>query len=206
MPTGFVHTVIAPTFLGNNLKLYSIELRNREVSLRHWPVDKLPWLTARVAMGGSGGLSLAKHEKKKEWVRSVLRIVNAHDRGRVSALAVADQLASLNDEVCRDIDDAKKLRITDKSVGPRCIVAWRNKKEGAHKGGGGHQAYVGTTRADAPLIPTIGAGMPVHEIIGVMMPHMVKMLEAMRAGQPAKEPEWADEFARLSDKPDENLR
>jgi hypothetical protein len=188
------------------LKLYSIELQNGRVTWKHWPVDKLPWLTARVAMGGTGGLHLVKHKKKKEWVRDVLRTIRAYDRGKVSALVVADQLASLNYEVHKDINDAKKLGITDKSVGPRCIVAWRNKKGGAHKGGGGHQAYAGTTRADVPLIPTIGTGMAVHEIIGAMMPHMAKMFEAVRAGRPAKEPEWADDFARLSDKPDEHLR
>jgi hypothetical protein len=125
-------------------------------------------------------------------------MVKAHDRGQGSALAVADQLAILNSEVCRAIHD--------RSVGPRCIVAWRNRKGGVHKGGRGHQAYVGTTRADTPLIPTIGAGMAVHEIIAVMMPHMVKTLQAVREGQAAEEPEWADEFARLSVKPDERLR
>ena len=83
----------------------------------------------------------------------MLRMVKAHDRGRVLALAVADQLANLNNEVFRDIGD--------ESVGPRCIVAWRNKPGGGRKGGGSHQAYVGTTRADAPLLPTIGAGRDV---------------------------------------------
>jgi hypothetical protein len=38
--------------------------------------------------------------------------------------------------------------------------------------------------------------MAVHEIIAVMMPHMVKTLQAVREGRPAEELEWADEFAR----------
>lgn len=190
--------MIIPAFLGNKLKLYSIELHDLEVSWKHWPVEKLPWLTARVAMGGSGGIHLAKHKNKKEWIRGVLRAVNAHDRGRASAIAVADQLAKLNNNV--------HLSEPDGSVGAGCIVAWRNKVGGAHKGGGSHNAYVGTTRTDAPLIPTIGAGRDVSAIISVMMPHIAKMHEAARAGQPAKEPEWADEFARLPDKPDEHLR
>jgi hypothetical protein len=206
VPTGFAHTVIAPAFLGDKLKLYSIELQNREVSWRHWPVDKLPWLTARVAMGGSGGVYLAKHEKKKEWVRGVLRIIKAYDRGRVSALAVADKLAKLNSEVCRDI--------SDKSVGPRCIVAWRNRKGGVHNGGGGHQYYTGTTRdASSPGLPTIGAGMDIEAIANLMMdvmvPQMTKMSEARRVGQPIPDLNYDELKAKLAfvpDKPDENLR
>ena len=67
VPKGFAHTVIAPAFLGEQLKLYSIELGpNHEVICRHWPVDKRPWQTARVAMGGSGGIHLSKHKNKKE--------------------------------------------------------------------------------------------------------------------------------------------
>ena len=37
-------------------------------------------------------------------------------------------------------------------------------------------------------------------------PHMTKIFEAAQAGVPTPEPEWAKEFALLSDKPDELLR
>ena len=46
-------------------------------------------------------------------LRGVLRMIKAHDRGQVSALAVADQLARINNGVFLDF--------ADKSVGPRCI-------------------------------------------------------------------------------------
>lgn len=120
----------------------------------------------------------------------------------MSSYAVADHLARLNNEV--------HLGVPDKSVGPRCIVAWRNTKEGAHKGGGGHQFYTGTTRdASSRSLPTIANGMDVSALLGVIMPHAAKTLEAMRAGEPTKEldkDELNAELARLPDKPDENLR
>jgi hypothetical protein len=51
--------------------------------------------------------------------------------------------------------------------------------------------------------------MDVQAIVNVTTPHWTKMFEAIRAGQPAKEPnkdEINAELARLPDKPDENLR
>jgi hypothetical protein len=201
---GPAHSVLVPAFLGDEARLYTIDIAltpdRKRYAFRYTRhvVDKPPRKprTPRLAIAGSGAQYLIKDKK---WMRSLLRLVNAYaPRKQVGAHAVADHLPKLNYDVYR--------QVSDKSVGPRCIVAWRNKKVGLHKGGGGHQAYVGTTRADTPLIPTVGAGMAVHEIIGTMMPHMTEMFEAMRAGQPAKEPDWADDFARLADKPDENLR
>jgi hypothetical protein len=75
-------------------------------------------------------------------------MVKAHDRGRVLALAVADQLANLNNEVFRDIGD--------ESVGPRCIVAWRNKPGGGHKGGGSHKMRVETDPDTGVSAKTVG--------------------------------------------------
>jgi hypothetical protein len=119
-----------------------------------------------------------------------------------SSYAVADHLANLNNEV--------HLGIRDESVGPRCVVAWRHRKEGIHGGGGGHQFYTGTTRdTNSPSLPTIANGMDVQAIISATMPHMSKRLEAMLAGEPAKD---LDEdainraLARLPDEPNENLR
>jgi hypothetical protein len=136
----------------------------------------------------------------------VLRIIKAHDCGRVSALAVADQLAKLNYEV--------HLGVSDKTVGPRCIVAWRHRKGGVHNGGGGHQFYTDTNRdASSPALPTIGAGMDIKAIANLMMdvmaPQMTKMSEARRAGQSIPDLNYDELKAKLAfvpDKPDENLR
>jgi hypothetical protein len=98
--------------------------------------------------------------------------------------------------------------IRDKSVGPNCIVAWRHRS-----GGGEHQFYTGTTRANRfPVLPTIMAGIDVQALISLPhfnMAYMAEQLKARREGRPLKEPakeEFDAELAGLPDKPDEKLR
>jgi hypothetical protein len=114
----------------------------------------------------------------------------------------ADHLAKLNHEV--------HLAVTDKSVGPRCVVAWRFRKGGAHDGGGGHQFYTGTKGdADTLPLPQLSNGMDVSALVQVTMPHFIKGLEAFQRGEPMPElnkDEINAELARLPDKPDEDLR
>ena len=198
------HNVLIPAFLGNEPRLYSIDLAfapNRQSSAFRWTrhVVKGTARTPRLAIAGSGLHYLRPRMNK--WTSSLLRVVKANDRGVVSPHTVADHLANLNYEVHE----------ADKSVGPRCIVAWRHKKGGAvHKGGGGHQFYTEKTRDTAsPVLPTIGRGMDIPAIVNVLMPHSNEMLRAMREGRPAKELDKDKinaELARLPDKPDENLR
>jgi hypothetical protein len=205
---GPAHNVIVPAFIGNEPRLYTIDLafapdrKSYRFRYTRHVVNKPTLATARtprLGIAGTGALYLIQHKK---WKRSLLRLVRANDHGHVSSRAVADHLANLNYEV--------HLGVTDKSVGPRCIVAWRHRKGGVHKGGGGHEFYTGTTRdASSPSLPTIANGMDIHALVGVMMPRMTKMFEAMRAGQQEKEldkDELNAELARLPDKPDENLR
>jgi hypothetical protein len=207
---GPAHNVIVPAFLREEPRLYTIDLAfapdRKSYAFRYTRhlVDKPPLAMPRpprVAIAGSGGIYLAQ-KKDKKWMRSLLRMVRANDRGHVPPLAVADHLANLNNEV--------RLGIRDKSVGPRCIVAWRHREGGVHKGGGGHQFYTDSTRdSGSPCLPTIVAGMDLQALLSVEMPRITKMFEAMRAGQPAKElskDEINAELARLLDKPDENLR
>ena len=148
---------------------------------------------------GSGALYLAKDKK---WMRDLLRVVTANDRNRMSPYAVADHLAKLNNEV--------HLGTGDRSVGPRCIVAWRYRKEGGvQNGGGGHQSYTGASRdLNSPGFPYIGLGLDVKAIVDMMGPLFIKIVEAVRAGQPGEwnKDELNAELARLPDKPDESLR
>ena len=208
---GPTHHVIVPAFLGREPRLYkSIDLvfapdrKSYKFRCTRHVADKPPLAspkTPRLALAGSGEFYLAQ-DKKKKWIRSLLRVVRAYDRGQVSPRAVADHLANLNNEV--------HLGIGDKSVGPRCVVVWRPGKGSVRNDGSGHQFYTGMTRdAISPSLPTIANGMEAQAIVKVTMPHFAKMFEAARAGQPAKEPnkdEVNAEFARLPDKPDENLR
>lgn len=198
------HTVVATAFVNEEVRLYTIDLvfapdrksykfrYTRLVTERRKGAQRTPSL----AIAGSGAPHLLKDRR---WMRRVLRLVKAHDRGRVSAKTVADALAALNHEV----------HLKEDSVGPRCIVAWRYRKSGIHKGGGGHRFYTGNARdASNPSIPTIANGMDLQAFIGTMMPHFVKQAEAMRSGKPTDLPanEVNADLARIPEKPDENLR
>jgi hypothetical protein len=153
----------------------------------------------RLGIGGSGALYLVND---KRWIRPLLHLVNASDRLRITPSSVADHLAKLNFEVHQGTADA--------TVGPNCIVAWRNRKEGIHKGGGAHQSYTGTTRdPGTPSLPTIGGGMDIGAIIDILMPRFMAMFERSRAGEPPQEldkDEVNAALAKLPDEPDENLR
>jgi hypothetical protein len=213
MPGGVVraHHVMVPAFLGKEPRLYEIDLvfapdrKGYAFRCTRLVANSAPAKprTPRVGIAGSGALYLLS-QNNKQWMRSLLRVVRANDRGQVSAQAVADHLANLNYEV--------HLGIRDKSVGPRCIVAWRYRKEGrVQNGGGAHQCYTGTTRdaSGSPPFPVILGGMDFQAVARVLMPRFLKRVEAMRAGQPT--PEWTKdelnaELARVPDKPDENLR
>lgn len=202
------HNVLITAFVGNDVKFYTIDIafapdrkRYRFRYTRHVTDIRITAkaLTPRLGIGGSGATYL---DRDKKWIRPLLRLVRAYDRHRISSYAVADHLSNLNYEV--------HMGVSDKSVGPRCIVAWRNRQEGIHKGGGGHHFYTGTTRdASSPSLPTIANGTDLSALLGVLMPHTSKMFEAMRVGEPTKEmdnDELNVELARLPDKPDENLR
>jgi hypothetical protein len=205
---GPAHNVLVPAFLENEVRLYTIDMafapdreKYRFRYTRH--VVEKPALAAprtpRLSLAGSGALYLARD---KRWIRPLLRMVKAYDRGLVSTNTLAAQLAMLNNEVHEGIHDG--------SVGPRCIVAWRHRKHGVHKGGGGHQFFSGSARdPSSPSLPTIANGMDVSALVEAMMPHTIKMFETMGENRPAPEldkDELNAELARLPDKPDEDLR
>jgi hypothetical protein len=204
-----VQNVVVTAFLGKEARLYTIDLaftpdrKSYHFRYTRHVADKPTSARARpprLAIGGTGGLYL--HEDKmfrdNKWQRSLLCLVGANERGQVSPYAVADHLASLNNKV--------HLGIRDKSVGPRCVVAWRHRKEGIHGGGSAHQFYTGTTRdTGSPALPTISQGMDMQALLSVFMPHM----SAMVPGEPPPDvdvDELNRELGRLPDKPDENLR
>lgn len=201
------HNVIVPAFLGSEPRLYTIDIvlapdrkTYRYRYTRHQAESPTGGpRTPRIGIGGSGALYLAND---RSWLRGVLRLVKANDRGKIRASAVAAHLAKLNHDV--------HVAMPDRSVGPRCIVAWRHRKGGFHKGGGGHEFYTGTRKdANSPGLPTIANGMDVHALTEAMMPFFQKQLEAMRAGDLNSEfdkDEVNATLARLPDKPDERLR
>lgn len=205
---GPAHNLLVPAFLGDDVRLYTIDIafapdrKNYYFRFTRHVVEKPAFAspqTPRLGVAGSGAQYLSHNNR---WMRPLLRMVNAFDRGRASVDAVAVHLASLNAEVHE--------RTTDGSVGPRCIVAWRHRKLGLHKGGGGHQFFSGAVKdQNSPSIPAISNGMDINALVSTIMPHTLKTFEAMRSGQPAPEldkDEINAELARLPHGPDENLR
>lgn len=207
---GPTHHVLITAFLGNETRFYTIDLvfapdrkgyyfryTRHFIHMIDKPTSPTTW-PPQLGLGGTGAQYLMRDKK---WIRPLLRLGRAYDRGKVSSYVVADHLARLNNEV--------HLGVTDKSVGPCCIVAWRNRKEGVHKGGGGHKFYTGTKRdASSSSLPSIANGMDVNAIIGVIMPHVAKMFEAMLEGKPENELDKGELNAELAllPGPDENLR
>lgn len=201
------HHVLVAAFHAGASHLYTIDLavdpRSNEVAFRHtrWVVGpaETSSRTPRFGLAGSGALVLARDRR---WQRRLLRLVKAHDRKLISATTVADELARINLHVSRTLSDG--------TVGPRCIVAWRHRKEGIHMGGGGHQCYDGDEReANTPSLPTIGNGMDVHALVEAIMPMMMKHLESLQGGEappPLEESAMNAALSKLPDTPDETLR
>jgi hypothetical protein len=196
---GPVHSIFAPAFVDEDPRLYTIDLafapnrKSYQFRYTQHVNDLKLFKTPRVAVGGSGQAYLFR--EKKKWLRPLLRMVRAHDRGQLSALAVADHLAKLNNEV--------HLGTPDQSVGPRCIVAWRHRKEGVHQGGGSHQFYTGATRDVSSLaLPTVVQGMDLEAIIASIMPRVTAEVPATEWN---KDPIDA-EVARFLEKRDKTLR
>jgi hypothetical protein len=201
------HRILIAAFLNKEARLYRLDLEfNPDRSPRLLTLARETEINftrvPRVEATGSGAAYLGK--TKNKWMRGLLRMVKAHDRGQVSPLAVADYLANLNYEVHQN----------DKNgwVGPRCIVAWQRKE-----GGGSNQSYTGTVRDrmsfaefrdrnDPLMIPTIMAGA--DAVAAAMKPFFLANVQAVVTGQPAKD--YQDEinkaFARIPRTPDEKLR
>ncbi len=201
------HNIIIPAFHQGKPKLYTIDLFRPPGSTHYLcrltPREQEKQLqfglnSPLLAIGGSGAAPLYKDQK---WIRVLRKVVEAHDRGRISPQAVALHLAHLNHKVHLAMDSK------DKSVGPRCIVAWRFRK-----GGGEHVFFSGVERENNPtdfgFLPTIANGMPLNNAIKVAMPHLMKGFEAFRRGESPKL-EWDKinaELALFPDGPDETIK
>lgn len=199
------HNLIVAAFVEQQPRLYSIDVAlsadRKQLAFRHtrWVIstaDPRP-RTPRLAIAGSGAVLLA-HEHG--WQRPLLRLQRAYDDNRVSSRTVTKALADVNYDVSR--------RLTDGTVGERCIVAWRHRKASRHKGNPGHQCFTGVTPdPNSPSLPTIANGMDVHALVQVMMPHTMKQFEAMREGKPGELDTEAlnADLATLPEGPDELL-
>ncbi len=203
------HNVLIPAFLNDSARMYSIDLVFSPDRSKCWfrhtrhvvaaPNGEHTSRTPRIGIAGSGAAHLLN---KKDWTRGLLRLVRACDRKQVSHQAVSDHMARISYRVSQHTRDG--------SVGPRCMVIWRNRKASLHKGGGGHQYYTGTTRDQSnPGLPTISNGMDLQALIGVLMKHMPQMLPRPgEVGMPTPEMDTEAinrDLAKLPETPAEDL-
>jgi hypothetical protein len=201
------HNVLISAFVDGEPRVYIIDLvlspdrTQLTFDHTHWVVvapsgDRL---THRFTAAGTGASILGGNSA---WRRPLLKLLEAYDRQRITAKTVADEFAAVN---CR----VSQL-VRDRTVGPNCIVAWRNRKAGSHRGGGGHQSYTGTMRdRDMPALPIIGNGMDIRALAEVLMPHFLSQVAALREGNSNAQLDTAAldaDLAQLPDTPDETLR
>ena len=206
---GAAHSMVIPAFLENQIRLYTIDLAfapdRKSYNFRYTrhvtetATSHILNRPPKFSIGGSGVTYLLRNA---QWKRKLTHLIKAYDRNKVKPYVVADYLAKLNFEV--------SLGTKDKSVGPNCIIAWRNRsKEGVHKGGGAHCSYTGIIRdRNTPHLPVIANGIDVSAISKIMMPIMAKKFEAFQSGKLTEEldnEELNEAIAHLPDKPDENL-
>lgn len=156
------HSVLVPAFYGgetaSEARLYTIDLvygskngNPRFVVVRH-DMERTGAPTP-VTMTGSGGRTLFSLMKERQRKSTLRHLVRACDERRIKPHSVADYLARLNSEV----------HAIDSSVGPRCLVVWRNRLGGIRRGGG-WLYYNGTNREyastfESPQPPLVSTGM-----------------------------------------------
>ena len=207
--TPLEHHVLVPAFVGDEARFYSIDvglsLDRKNFKFRftrhvHGGAERVRLNPPRLALGGSGAPYVVR---RRNWARNILRVVRAHEKGLITPLTVADELAKLNEEISRTVPD--------NSVGPDCIVAWRHRPGKPERGGGAHQFYKGSVRSPcSDSLPTIAQGMDVDALVKTMMPHMLPSMDALRRGEPQQQEldreKINEALRRLPVGPDEKLR
>jgi hypothetical protein len=107
---------------------------------------------ARIVAAGLGADILSADRR---WIRPLLRLVTAVDRGRINPRQVSTQLAQINVMVSEQTT----------TVGPRSIVAFR-----ISPSGGGHHGYTGNQRDDSsPQVPQLFRGFDIGAFAQALM-------------------------------------
>lgn len=195
------HTVIAPAFLGDRATLYTIDLvpvrgAKPRIELKRQAMSGTNIDPPAIVAGGSGAPCVVRRRGE---LRAILKTVKAYDRGLVTQWAVSDLLAAMNEDVHSAV----------KTVGNRCIVVWRNRKEGFRKGGGGHQFYTGRARdRSSDALPTLTNGMNISGIADGLMSLMVAQMGPDWRGQAFQhdQKKLDEAMAKVPHTPDPKLR
>ncbi len=194
------HQVIVSAFIDNKIKCFTINLIYNKDSGKYDFITKPNVISETnsypepFVKGGSGAEHLPA---KKSWEPQLLNKIRSYNKGHISAIHVADFLADMNYHVHQN----------DKYVGSQCIVVWRNRDNGLHKHGSGHQAYIGKGReTNGPGFPEIVDGLDLRAITGVII---TEWLEGTKQGKSLKDLNFEkvkEEIEKLPHKPEEKLR
>jgi hypothetical protein len=194
------HDVVITAFVDGQSKIYTIGLvvdaDGKEKGFRYSRFitgrkSAHGDISPRFALGGSGAFQLWP---LRDWGRELIRIIHAHDSGKIKPQTAAEQFAQINSQVANK----------DEKVGKRCIVVWRK------KGGGGFFFFSGLERdpnREKASIPFIITGTDLNAVMNVTITHAMEMFKAMRKGE-KKELDGDlinQELAKLPDHPDETL-
>ncbi|MBN9546202.1 MAG: hypothetical protein J0I19_12065 [Alphaproteobacteria bacterium] len=200
------HVVLTPAFLNGAPKIFAIE---RAIAADRSVTSYQIIEAARSVISGDipptfgfAGSGAGVATRLNGWKRSVQKLAERVQKGLLSPEVVADALAAVNFKVSKSVN----------SVGPNCIVVWREKSRG-----GAHASYRGELKEHSnnyPSIPTIAAGRDVNAIgrhfmsrflgpDGNLLPNSV--IEKLMASPIDVEEENA-KLAKLPSDPDETLK
>lgn len=164
---GASHSFVAAAFIKDvGARIYTIDNYIDLQRRKHWhrytshQTQRPGRPPPRIVVAGSGGPYLMN--QGREWQRALIDLARASDRGQISAGCVADELARLNAEAAKNTADG--------SVGERCIVAWRRRRDAQTRGpGGAHRYYTGETQdRSSPQLPTVTNGLDLSAVIEVI--------------------------------------
>jgi hypothetical protein len=113
---------------------------------------------------------------------------------------VADRLASIN------ANAAKKVKA--ETVSPACVVAWRHRPDGVHKGGGAERYYDAASRiTSGPALPTISHGMDMIALTDVLGRYAAAVPQGfVMNGAPLPAEAVGEQIRQLPTTPNESLR
>jgi len=195
------HHIIIPAFLNGDPRIYSIDLAlikqekktihryTKHVMKRNTPSGDI---SVRLATGGSGALTL---KGKKAWQRHLLRLINAHDAGRISPNEVSKYFAEINHFVSK----------SNRTVSSECLVTWKLADKG-----GNFAFYKGVDIDQHPSngqILHIDNGLVVNDLANALMPFVEKQFKAMNQGKEFKldKEEIDKELKKLPENPDDTF-
>lgn len=180
---GRSHNILIPAFIdGVGSRVYSIDNaidgKTGQAMYRYTSHQRTSEPTSdsvRLALAGTGGHYL--NSLRTGWDRKLRRIVAAHDRGQLRTQAVTYELAALN--------YLAHQKTPGGTVGPRCVIVWRGRRDSRRPLGGGHEFYTALDREkDSPAIPAIGNGMDIQALVGVLMGEMMTHVSVHGLGVP----------------------